>query len=354
MKPRRIIVAPLDWGLGHATRCIPVIRLLLEKKCEVAIATSGGALNLLRNEFPNLTFYILPSYRATYSRSVPLMLKVFLQLPRFLLTISREHKAMQEIVKQNIYDFIISDNRYGCWSSRVPAVFIMHQVNIQMPVALRWLSGIINFFNHRQIRKFSQCWIPDFPEDPITGRLTTNSLPKTKWIGMLSRFTKPLTPATYNYKVAAIISGPEPQRTLLEEIVCNQLRKAAYNSVVVRGVTETSTTTMEGRVRIIDHLNSSALEQLIASAEVIICRSGYSSVMDLSAMGKRVVFIPTPGQTEQEYLAVELQRRSIAPFQLQHAVDIEKALAEINRYSGFAGWSAQPNLAQEAIDEILK
>lgn len=354
MKVRRVIVAPLDWGLGHATRCIPIIRLLLAKECEVTIATSGGALNLLRNEFPNLKVHTLPSYRATYSRSIPLMLKVFLQVPRFLITISREHKAMQEIVRQNTYDLIISDNRYGCWSSFVPAVFITHQVNIQMPIGLRWLSGVINFFNHRQIRKFSQCWIPDFPEDPITGKLTSNSLPNTKWIGMLSRFTKPITPPAYAYKVAAIISGPEPQRTLLEEIVRNQLRKASYNSAVVRGVTETSNTTMDGRVRIVDHLTSSALEQLIASAEVIICRSGYSSVMDLSAMGKHVVFIPTPGQTEQEYLAVELQRQGIAAFQLQHAVDIEKALQEINKYSGFAGWSGQPNLAREAIDEILK
>src|SRR6478609_3806099 len=162
-KSKRVLVAPLDWGLGHATRCIPIIHELLKRNCEVSIATSGDALLLLKAEFPELQFFELPSYQVTYSRSIPFVTNIFLQLQKFLLVISKEHECVRKIIIEHKVDLVISDNRFGCWSKLVPSVMISHQTNILMPFHLKWLQPVINFFNRSQIKKFTECWIPDFP-----------------------------------------------------------------------------------------------------------------------------------------------------------------------------------------------
>ncbi|HEY5692513.1 MAG TPA: glycosyltransferase [Cyclobacteriaceae bacterium] len=347
------MVAPLDWGLGHATRCIPIIKLLIAKGCTVSIASSGNALKLLREEFPNLIFFNLPSYGAVYSKYIPFMLYIFLQLPKFLLVIGRERGSIKKIISKHSIDLIISDNRYGCRESNVQSVFICHQINIIMPLGYNWFSPIVNYFNHRWIMKFNQCWIPDDLINPISGKLSNPGLPNSIYVGLLSRFGNAKM-RNIVYHLVVILSGPEPQRTIFEDKILNQLKEVQFKTMVVRGVLDKMEEKTEGNVTLVNHLPAIVLQQVIDQSEVVLCRAGYSSLMDLARLERKAILVPTPGQTEQEYLGKSMMKRKIAFSQSQKDFDLLMALSEIKNYIGFEGWSSQPNLLEEVLDNNLK
>lgn len=344
---KKVLVTPLDWGLGHATRSIPVIKELQSTGWEVVIASSGDALILLKSEFPQLVFFELTSYQASYSKNVPLILKVLFQLPKFLLVIRKEHGELEKIVKEQGTNLVISDNRFGCWTKLVPTVFITHQVNIQMPFALKWMQGIINYFNHRMIRKFNQCWVPDFPENRLTGKMTEPGKLPVKFIGMLSRFNKSKIEDSFVYDYLALVSGPEPQRTIFEKKMRVCFSELRGKKILVRGLPGMT----EEIVKLSDwdevcHLKAEKLQQIIEQSRLVICRSGYSSVMDLAALSKKVVFVPTPGQTEQEYLGEQLMRTGIAHCVSQESF-FNNDLNLATDYTGFTGDFSLHLLKQE-------
>lgn len=330
---KRILVAPLDWGLGHATRCIPIIQTLVEKGHDVCIASSGLALPLLKQEFPSRTFFELPSYNARYSSSLPLIIKVLLQVPSFLRVIRHEHAVIEKLVKKQRIDVIISDNRYGCYSKKVKSIFITHQLTIHMPAALRWLQGIVNFFNHRMIRNFNTCWVPDTEMDSITGDMTKARGLSVTFIGMLSRFQKHKITKTKQYDLLVLLSGPEPQRSVFEKMVQDQLKQYKGSYLVVRGLPHLTSTWVDTHT--VNHLPAKQLEQAIEASEVILCRSGYTTIMDLYFLQKKAILVPTPGQTEQEYLAERLKERGIAFSVNQNSFDLQQALDAAKSYSGF-------------------
>ncbi|MEQ8423063.1 MAG: hypothetical protein RIA63_00035, partial [Cyclobacteriaceae bacterium] len=269
---KHVIVAPLDWGLGHATRCIPVIRYLIDQGCKVNIGTSGDALKLLKAEFPDQKCFELPSYRATYSRWVPLMLMVFAQVPRFLWVIGKERREIKKIALRTSADLIISDNRYGCRVAGIRSVFIGHQINIIMPRGLAWLGSIVNFFNHSFISRFDDCWIPDDPKNSLSGKLSKPIFGRTKWIGLLSRFEKSATLPT-EYDLGVVLSGPEPQRTILEDLVLAQLIETDLRVIVVRGLVDaTQLPDINNNVRVVNHLHSKELQNIIERSKVILSR----------------------------------------------------------------------------------
>jgi hypothetical protein len=260
MTLKKVLVAPLDWGLGHATRCIPIINELLKRGCEVSIASSGFALALLKKEYPHLQFFELTSYRATYSERLPLMISVFMQLPKFLLAIKQENRQIEKIVSDNSIQLVISDNRFGCWTEKVPSVFITHQIVIQMPWALKWVQPFINYFNRRFIKRFKHCWVPDSLEDlNLTGKLSKAGTLPVKYIGILSRFKK--AEAELKYEVLVLLSGPEPQRTLLEKIILVQLKQSQIQALMVRGVIERNVNwSQAGEIQTVNYLQTKELE----------------------------------------------------------------------------------------------
>jgi len=351
---KHVLVAVLDWGLGHATRCVPIIRELLNQHCKVTLAGNGQSLQLLRQEFPMLEFIELPSYKVSYSVSMPFMLKIFLQLPKFLSAIRTEHKEIEKLVSQRNVDAIISDNRYGCWSTQVPSVLITHQVNIIMPPMLSWMSFGINYFNHSLIKRFNLGWVPDFESDRITGRLTTPGKLNIRFIGMLSRFERNENISIEPNLIVGVISGPEPQRQVLESILEKQMTNQTGNFVLVRGILN-GKERQHSSIKFINHLGATELSELIQKASIIITRSGYSSIMDLIKLGKkRVILIPTPGQTEQEYMAEVLDKKQIALGQPQSDFDLMKVLDRVKNYTGFEDIRQQANLLPKAIVELLE
>jgi len=344
---KRVLIAPLDWGLGHATRCIPVISEFLKQGCEVQIASSGDALALLRDEFSTLKFHQIASYNVSYSSTIPFMLKMLFQMPKFLMAIRKEHSEIGKIVKAEKIDLVISDNRYGCWSASVKSVLITHQINILMTGYWQWLQHIINYGNHRQIKKFSECWVPDFPGG-ITGKMTSPGLSNMKFIGMFSRFVK--MELRIKYDVLGLISGPEPQRTIFENLLRAQLSVSGLRWFIVKGKPQSTEIVGSSEA---DHINAQDLNMLIESSDLIISRSGYTTVMDLWKLKKKSIFIPTPGQTEQKYLVQELERNGVVFCVGQTGFNLTEALKELDKYKGFEDHDSSSNLLSEAVENLL-
>ncbi len=240
---KRVLVAPLDWGLGHATRCIPIIRLLLGKGCHVLLAGSGSSLALLKAEFPQLPAFTLPGYDPHYPKKRSMVLAMARQLPHFIRTICAEHHVLETLVRDHGIDLVISDNRYGCWSAVVPGIFITHQSNILMPQRFGWLAPLVRWANLRAMRRFTRCWIPDVPgSNSLAGSLISfggsDHGIAVEYIGAVSRFVPTGKAVEKKYDVVAVCSGPEPQRSVLEAVLLRELRASEVRFVVVRGVVE--------------------------------------------------------------------------------------------------------------------
>lgn len=324
---RSVLVSILDWGLGHATRCAPVIRELQKQNFRVVIGGSGPSLQFLKNEFRGLTFYDLPSYEIVYPENGNLLRSLLLQAPRILKKIKLEHFATQRIVEKEDLNYLISDNRYGCYSKKIKSIFIGHQLHLKLPSSISFFSGIINSLHLRQIRNFNEVWVPDEPEGlRLSGKLSKNSLPNSKYIGILSRFGNGEPQVAERYEFVGLVSGPEPQRTIFENILREQFVRSNCKSIMVKGKPGSTQVGQHGNIAEADHLESILLESILANCGAVVCRSGYSTIMDLSVLGKKVIFVPTPGQTEQEYLGEYLSDKKIAVCQRQSEFDLATAL----------------------------
>ena len=190
---KKILIAALDWGLGHASRCVPIIQHLLETGCEPIIGSSGNALQLLKAEFPELQSIELPSYKISYPIGRGMMFKLAAQLPAVWQTILQEHKILQELITKENIGAVVSDNRYGLYNNKIPGIFITHQLFIKAPKGFSWGEAFVKRLNFSLISKFNECWIPDYAAYPnLSGALSHGKeLPENSYyIGPLSRFKK--------------------------------------------------------------------------------------------------------------------------------------------------------------------
>ena len=311
---KKLLVAPLDWGLGHATRCVPIIRDLLNSHSEVWLAGEGIQEKLLREEFPSLPFLPLKGYRIKYGKS-GLTGKILLQVPSILRSIKEEKKWLKEQVSNHGFDAVISDNRYGLYHEKIFSVFITHQLCIKSSLG-KWSEKILQQWNYKFINRFNECWVPDEEgENNFAGELShpvkLPSIP-TKYLGPLSRFEKKNIDEIKNH-LLIILSGPEPQRTILENKVIDQIVNYPATATIVRGLPgERNIIPSTNTIHFYNHLSSEELNNEAMKAEFILSRSGYSTIMDIAALQKKSILIPTPGQTEQEYLADYLMKKQFS------------------------------------------
>jgi len=296
---KKILIAPLDWGLGHAARCVPIINDL-KKNHEIVLAGSGRVKSFLNLAFPNLEFIDFEGYNISYPDKGSMAIKMMLQMPKVLGRIKEEQKELQELIKTHSIDVVISDNRFGLHSDLIPTVYITHQIHIQAPGVL---EDRLFKMHKKYIDRFDQCWIPDHAEVPnLSGALSHGiGLDHAKFIGPLSRLKKVETKIIYDY--CALISGPEPQRTKFEEHIRSCFIGKKESLLILSGKPEEEAVVTHHNITTISHANDSELARLVSSSAKVIARPGYSTLMDLSALGSKAIFIPTPGQTEQEYLA---------------------------------------------------
>ena len=373
-KTLKVLVAPLDWGLGHATRCIPIIKELLNQKCQVIVAAEGAQKALLHEEFPFLTFAELPGYRVQYDKNRALtVLRLIASIPKILIRIKRENGWLRRFADSERPDLVISDNRYGLYLPGTVTIFITHQLSIRTPfgkVADRLLQRI----NYSAIARFSVCWVPDMAGgNGLAGELShPKRMPPipTRYIGWLSRMELMPAPSIKDFdertregaadtrsgssvreveEVLVLLSGPEPQRTILEKMIIEQVTGCDCKMVVVRGLPGRSGRPLEAPrgVVVFDHLPAGELERLMLRSDVVLSRPGYSTVMDLRRVGKKAIFIPTPGQTEQEYLGGYLAGKGLGICVRQHAFSLKAALMQAREIRD------QPGAGNEVMkDEI--
>jgi uncharacterized protein (TIGR00661 family) len=358
IKPQksRILLAPLDWGLGHATRCIPLVRELLSRNVEVVIAAEGAVQSLLQQEFPTAEFVPLRGYRIRYSKTkAGLVSAMLLQVPGILRSVSREKKWLRKNAALLRIDAVISDNRYGLYLSGLPCIFITHQLSIQ--TGNRLLNRLLQKINYRYINHFRQCWVPDAEgADNLAGRLShPEQLPRipVKYLGPLSRLEKKEAPGSVD--LCVLISGPEPQRSVFERILLKELEAFPGNCLFIRGLPGSSETlTGYGKnINVYNHLNSQELSMALASADMVICRSGYTTVMDLALLGKKAILVPTPGQTEQEYLAFTLQQKGWFASISQNNLALHTIQESIQHFPFTAERFSFTEKHKEAIEELM-
>ena len=314
----RVLVAPLDWGLGHATRCVPIIERLLAEGHEVVIAADGYPLKFLRREFPHLDWVKFEGLKVRYADGQSQVGAMLRQLPRFLRDIWREHQRLKEIVKMYDVEMVVSDNRFGLWCKGVRSVYMTHQLMVKMPRGLEWMEWGVWRFHRWFIKHYDECWVPDIEgEGNLSGDLSHKYplLENTKFIGVLSRFSREKVvwedvrveaealDLKEKYDVVAVLSGPEPHRRNLEKQITDNSRQLL---LIVQGLPADDLRLAEHRdgVDYIPHLQTELLQWYMQEAKEIVCRSGYSSIMDLYTIGRKAHLIPTPGQTEQEYLKI--------------------------------------------------
>ncbi len=338
---KTILVAPLNWGLGHATRCVPIIQELQKNGFTPIIASDGVALALLKKEFPDLVALELPSYNIQYAKKGDnFKWKLIKNSPRTIKAILSENKLLNQWVKEYDLSGVISDNRLGLFTKKVPSVFITHQLTV-MSGTTTWLTSK---FHNYIIKKYKECWVPDAEGTPnLSGKLghLENSSLNIKYLGVLSRLN--YKKLKKQFDVMVLLSGPEPQRTMLEEKLLLEFNDYPKKVVFIKGKVEAEQKMEQiGSISVYNYMQSSQLEKTINESEMVLSRSGYTTVMDLAKLKKKAFFIPTPGQFEQEYLAIQLAEDGLVPTATQDNFTI-KDLETVDLFSGLPEIDSEVN-----------
>ena len=334
---KNILVCPLDWGLGHATRIVPIIEMFLHKGANVIIAADNAPFEYLKQRFENCSFIKLPGFVPKYPKGKSMALKMAMQFPEMKNQAVKANKLLQDIIDKRKIDIVVSDNRYELYSPKAYSIFVSHQINIKTVGLQKLVSPFISWQANSYIKKFDELWIPDFKENSnLSGNLSHGvkmPIREFSFIGPLSRFSNVNIAHRKNeFDVMVILSGPEPQRSILEDKLEKQLLKTNLKTVFLLGKPDSNTSETKKNILKVPHLQDKEFAQMIVNSELIISRPGYSTIMDLVVFGKQAVFIPTPGQTEQEYLANRLEKQGSYFYQQQDEVDVEKAIEKSKQY----------------------
>ncbi|MCQ2311299.1 MAG: hypothetical protein MJZ64_06090 [Paludibacteraceae bacterium] len=318
----KILIAPLNWGLGHATRCVALVRRYMSEGHEVVLGGDGESLVWLKRYFPNLRYVELASLELTYSKGKSQVWAMLRALPKLIRFSLEDEARLEQLLRTEPFDLVVSDNRFGLYSQRTRCVYMTHQLWIRLPRFWHWLEPLAARLHAQVYNKYSEVWVPDYEQKGLSGILghPKKVSDKVKYIGPLSRFgiyqlcSAQTTMASANnngisqhqYHVVALLSGLEPQRSIFEQQVLAQMAQQTGKHLLVQGkVKKPFTKLQHGNITVVPWLGDDELAAALLGAEQIICRSGYSTIMDLERLGVlgKAVFYPTPGQPEQAYLA---------------------------------------------------
>jgi UDP-N-acetylglucosamine transferase subunit ALG13 len=360
-KKHNILICPLEWGLGHAARMIPIAGRLQRMNHNVFIASGEDHLKLFREELPGLNYIDFHGFSPGYSRYLPQYLALLFRTPLLLFHIFREHYKLKRIINDYAIDVVISDNRFGLWNRKIRTAYVTHMPLIPFPKPFKFMEFIGICLHRLIIRKYSLCFIPDLPgEINLTGRLSHGiKLPdNVRFTGILSRFQDTIPPLTDNplpiRHNTVILSGPEPQRSIFRLTVIELLRDHKTITLILEGRPGTGNEiNITGNFAFCNHLASPEMKQVILSSEKIITRAGYSTIMELVSLNRSALLVPTPGQTEQEYLGEYLSSKGLFSSCSQKNLGIhfpepgeEACTAEFNEQS--------TTLLDKALSELLE
>lgn len=359
-----VLVCPLNWGLGHATRCVTLVKALLARNCRVIIAADGPPMDFLQQEFAGEAgFRRFRGKAVRYPQKGNMALKMLLQLPSLLSSIRKEHLELKRLIKETGASVVISDNRYGLWNKNLKTVFITHQLFIQAPKGMKWLEPLLWRITRFFVSKHDQCWVPDFLSEPcLSGVLShERKFHGARFVGPLSRFSNlpasqfesPLPEDFPTDFFLALISGPESQRTIFEKMLTGQFKETDLPVVFVLGVPGYMESEGNGNHYFLSHASTNQLAWLIKNARMVICRPGYSTLMDLAVFGKKALLVPTPGQTEQEYLGQMLAESKQAFCMKQSELDLKTNILQAENFEGIRKAEKRSDLHEQALNDLL-
>ena len=348
--------------MGHAARMIPLASKLRELNNNVIIASGEEHLSLFRNELPGLTYINFTGFKTRYSRFFPQYLSLLFKIPALLYHIIVEHHKLRRIIAEYAVDIIISDNRFGLWNRKVITVYVTHMPLIPLPKYLKFIEPLGVYLHRQIIKKYSLCFIPDLPGNlNLSGRLSHGlKLPdNVRYIGILSRFIEPEQPNDENPVKfphnTVILSGPEPQREILKQKLVILLKDKEPITVMFEGKPgNRGEIARNENIIFYSHLPAYRMKGIITSSDSIITRAGYTTLMELVSLNCTALIIPTPGQTEQEYLAEYLSEKgwfyTLSQDEIKAGMSIRKEKAfchgELNRQSSI--------LLTEALKDLLE
>ncbi len=349
----KVLFGICSWGLGHATRDIPLIRRMLEEGHNLTLVGRGRSLYLLREEFGKDCSYLeIPDYSSPYSEKKFHVSKFVGYIPVYIEEIIQEHNRIRKLVRGRGYERIVSDNRFGIYDKEIPSYFISHQLRFIVPGRVRLLERATEGFNYSFKKSFCKFLIPDYKDNPLSGDLSHNLKffkdGKIEYLGIISSLKKRDVEEDIDYFIS--LSGPEPQRTVLEKKILSQVFLLKGKVFVALGKPEERKEEVKGDIHILSFLNRERQEEIMNRSKLVITRPGYTTLMELAFLGKKALLIPTPGQTEQIYLASYHKDRrnfySVSQNELNLARDVEEA----KKYRGFCC-----NLSEEsAVDKFMK
>ncbi len=351
---KKILIVPLDWGLGHTTRCIPIIKVLIELGHEVHIGGTDITNSLLGSEFPDLAFHSFPSYSITYPKNGKQFLNHILKLtPGIAKTVREERKRTQSLQKRYGFDIILSDNRFGVRNKNCRNIFISHQLNLSVPQS-KIAERCANWINSYFINKYDRVGVPDWESQILSGCLSNKTKIRSEviYLGSLSRWHQKELPNKRRFDLLVLLSGPEPQRSLLENLIIAQAQELTIKLAIVRAKPKEKDVPKHEGITFYNHLSADKLQELAKQSEIIISRAGYTTIMDLLAINKHAILIPTPGQTEQEYLAEHLNKLNLFTFYNQDALEVSKAILEF-KCKTWGGFPKNENKLKEKVQELI-
>lgn len=313
MSSENILICPLGWGLGHASRMTSIGWRYLNAGKSVTFAGNENVIRFIKAELPDAKTIIFKGYSPIIPSQkwlIPVM--ALLQLPVWLIIILWEHTKLNKLLKNNHFDLVISDNRPGLYSHRATCIYVTHQLNIQMPSSLLIFQRPVNAMHRYFIKKFDECWIPDDPSVNLSGILSLDfqTIKNLKYTGILSRFEIPVNSVMTSPAVDIIViaSGTEPQRSIYIGLLTQVLSKMPLKSIIFTGKFQQQIEFSNTNVMVMPYTTAATMKSYLLNTQLIIARSGYSTLMDLFILNQKALLIPTPGQSEQEYLAQRMNQ----------------------------------------------
>ena len=348
-KIMKILFGVFDWGLGHATRDIPLITELL-KRNEVHVISTGSALKILKDYFKNkCKYYDVPSIYPPYTKTPFFQINFALSCPKMIRSLKYARSKAEKIINEG-FDKVISDCRYDIYDNPENSYLINHQLRFKTPFGLERLFEI---WLASRMRKYKYIIVPDFERKNLSGKLSHNlryiNTDKIKYIGILSHLKKIDISEDIEYFIS--LSGPEPQRTILEKKITPKLSQLSGKIVIAGGDPGAESSHFFGNAEFHSFLNKQQQENIANRAKFIITRSGYTSIMELAELNKKnVLFLPTPGQTEQEYLADHCEKEGYFHHTSQYHLNLKKDIEKAKKSKGFE----PPWKTEESVRKFMK
>jgi uncharacterized protein (TIGR00661 family) len=354
----RIIFGICSWGLGHATRSLPIIRKLIDEKNDLTIITSGRSLKLLKNELGNgINYYDIPDYPMLVSETTrQFIVKSAIYWPAFIKRMESGLQKLKKIIEKQKCDRIISDSRYDMYDKKIPSFFISHQMRIMNPLRFKKFESGSEIFNLFFFKRFAGVIIPDYKKDNLSGDLSHNlkriDENKLHYVGIISDFNKKQTKKDIDYLFS--ISGPEPQRTILEKKVLSQIDDLNGKIVVTLGKSEQVGKIDKKEITTYTFLSKEKREDFLNRSKLVISRSGYSTIMDLAVVGSKALFIPTPGQVEQQYLGQYHSKKKTFHCVNQNNINLKSDVEKAKKTTGIIRKCNVNESVENIIDIVNK